>query len=85
VRLKPRKYVKDKVEFKRVLITTNTTILPIATMRFDLEKTTPFSVSSEEVVALLQDAKKFMLAGGSTEEDSIRYDEDTGLWHGEIV
>lgn len=54
-------------------------------MRFDLEKTTPFSVSSEEVVALLQDAKKFMLAGGSTEEDSIRYDEDTGLWHGEIV
>jgi hypothetical protein len=52
-------------------------------MQFDLEKTTPFGVGADEVVRLLQDPARFMLASGGTEEDSIRYDEEERLWHGE--
>jgi hypothetical protein len=52
-------------------------------MQLLLEKSSPFSVGSEDVISLLQDANKFLIASGSSEEDSIRYDEDTGLWHGE--
>ena len=55
-----------------------------ARMPFDLERTTPFGVSAKEVIDLLQDPKRFMIASGGTEEESIHYDESAGIWHGEF-
>lgn len=52
-------------------------------MQFDLEKATPFSVAAEEFIALLQDPKRFMIASGGTEEDSIKYDETQDVYEGE--
>lgn len=52
-------------------------------MQFDLEKTTSFGVSADEVIKLIQDQGRFMVASGGTEEDSIRYNEEKKLWHGE--
>lgn len=49
----------------------------------EYELTTPISIKKEEALALLQDPKRFLIAGGQTEEDSIKYDEKTGKWQGE--
>jgi hypothetical protein len=52
-------------------------------MKFDLMKTTPFSVNEKEVLAFLQDPERFLRNSGGSDEDSVRYDENTELWHGE--
>lgn len=52
-------------------------------MIFELERTTPFAVNAKEVINLLQDPERFMMAGGGSLEGSIRYDENESLWHGE--
>lgn len=49
----------------------------------EYELTTPLSVKREEALELLQDPKRFLIAGGGTEEDSIRYDEKSEKWYGE--
>lgn len=50
---------------------------------FEYELSTPFSVSKRDVLDLLQDPKRFMVAGGSTEEQSFSFDDKTGKWEGE--
>jgi hypothetical protein len=50
---------------------------------FEYELTTPFSVSKKDALGLIQDPKRFMIAGGSAEEDSMHYDEAAGKWEGE--
>jgi hypothetical protein len=54
-------------------------------MQFDLEKTTSFAVSADEVIKLIQDQGRFMVASGGTEEDSIKFDEQAKVWHGESI
>jgi hypothetical protein len=49
----------------------------------EYELTTPLSVKKEEALAILQDPKQFLISGGATEEDSIKYDEKSGKWYGE--
>lgn len=46
------------------------------------ERTTNISVSKQDVLALLHDPKRFLIAGGNTIESSIHYDSETDRWHG---
>lgn len=48
----------------------------------EYELTTPMAVGKQDMLDLLQDPKRFLISGGSTEESSIRYDEATDKWHG---
>lgn len=60
----------------------NTSIIPTSQMQLSLERKTVFSVGEEDVLALLRDTKRFLVASGSSDESSICFDEAIGRWKG---